>query len=170
MHTYARTHVHKHLHALSLTHAYACTHTHTCKQAHTYIHTHTHANAHPHSHTHPHTHKHTHLNTHTNTLTQTHSHKHTYARTHTPAHTHTLQEKKMEKQLRDLRCSMATRIQAWWQALQAKEMMGLLREMEVFLFYISVHVQMCSYKSENICAFMCNSTCFRVCICIWDCI
>ena len=40
------------------------------------------------------------------------------------------QEKRMERELRLLRERMATRLQAWWRGIQAKEMMGLLKEME----------------------------------------
>jgi hypothetical protein len=39
-------------------------------------------------------------------------------------------EKRLQKEERERRQAMATKIQSWWRALQAKEMMGLLREME----------------------------------------
>jgi hypothetical protein len=39
-------------------------------------------------------------------------------------------EKRLEKEARERRLTMATKIQSWWRALQAKEMIGLLREME----------------------------------------
>ncbi len=39
-------------------------------------------------------------------------------------------QKRQEKALAQLRHDKATQIQAWWRALQAKEMVGLLKEME----------------------------------------
>lgn len=82
-------------------------------------------------------------------------------------------EKRLEKAARERRQAMATKIQSWWRALQAKEMIGLLREMEA-LNLIKVKSQQMQggrkrhgkSQSPNADARGCSCVCVCLCACL----